>query len=51
MAEPGATSEVAGLLRLAAAPTPATAAQTFREKRLFFGDAHWHSCKGIEDVA
>lgn len=29
---------------LASAPTPATASQTFRDKRLFFGDAHWHSC-------
>lgn len=29
---------------LAVTPTPVRASQTFREKRLFFGDAHWHSC-------
>ena len=29
---------------LLGALTPAMAAQTWRDKRLFFGDAHWHSC-------
>ena len=32
------------LLAMLLATTPAMAAQTLRDKRLFFGDAHWHSC-------
>lgn len=32
------------LLVVLLASTPAIAAQTFRDKRIFFGDAHWHSC-------
>lgn len=42
---PPSTTGIALVLAtiLLSAP-PATASQTFREKRLFFGDAHWHSC-------
>ncbi|MEJ7732624.1 MAG: hypothetical protein WKG00_25900 [Polyangiaceae bacterium] len=37
-------AQVAGVLVLAGGASSAMAAQTWRDKQLYFGDAHWHSC-------